>query len=140
MLQATEGCPTTALSQHAPVFTINYLIQSLFISFLKLELRIVSFSALVVDDSANSKAIDKIWPVKRVTLQPRSELTVEQTGKASANADLFYLFELGAPLTLYRPIVNVPYASTRGSMKLTTLSAIEAATDFAAIAQVYGGI
>lgn len=47
---------------------------------------------------------------------------------------------LGAPLTLYRPIVNVPYASTRGSMKLTTLSAIEAAVDFAAITQVYGAI
>ena len=100
----------------------------------------IRYLALAVDDSASSKAIDKIWPVKRVTLQPRSKLTVEQTGKASANADLFYLFELGAPLMLYRPIVNVPYASTRGSMKLTTLSAIEAATDFAAIAQVYGGI
>lgn len=100
----------------------------------------IRYLALAVDDSASSKAIDKIWPVKRVTLQPRSELTVEQTGKTSASADLFYLFELGAPLTLYRPIVNVPYASTRGSMKLTTLSAIETAIDFAAIAQVYGGI
>jgi len=100
----------------------------------------IRYLALAVDDSANSKAIDKIWPVKRVTLQPRSELTVEQTGKTSASANLFYLFELGAPLTLYRPIVNVPYASTRGSMKLTTLSAIEATTDFETIAQVYGGI
>jgi len=100
----------------------------------------IRYLALAIDDSESSKAIYKIWPVKSAVLLPRSELTLEQTGKESTSSELFYLFMLGAPLSLHRPVLNVPYASTRKSMKLTTLTTIEEVTDFSVIAQVYGGI
>lgn len=81
--------------------------------------------------------IPKVWPVKAVTLQPRSALTVEQTGKASSSTQLYYLFELGQPLYLRTPITAVPRSPMVSSMRLTQLSLLEGVTCFSDLRSVY---
>ncbi|EFH72897.1 conserved hypothetical protein [Vibrio cholerae RC385] len=43
------------------------------------------------DTQSSTKQIDKLWPVKRVTVLPRYAITEEQAGKKSGSADLYYL-------------------------------------------------
>lgn len=59
------------------------------------------------------------------------------SGKESSSTELFYLFELGKPLTLQDPITDVPPNTTRGSMKLTTLTKLENVEKFSEIESVY---
>lgn len=89
------------------------------------------------DTQSSSKQIDKLWPVKGVTVLPRYAITEEQAGKSYDSADLYYLFELGKPLTLQTPVTNVPHRSMKNSMKLTTLTRLESVTVFSEIDKVY---
>ncbi|MFJ5505982.1 DUF2357 domain-containing protein [Pectobacterium carotovorum] len=83
------------------------------------------------------KSIKKIWPVKSQKIVKRNELTVEHAGKLSTDSYDCILFELGKPLTLNTPIENVPHRPIRHSMKLTTLSALEAVQQFNSVKDVY---
>lgn len=83
------------------------------------------------------KQIDKLWPVRSVILQPRNQLTIEQSGKISKNTELYYLFELGVPLQLQKSVDAVPHRPTLNSMKLTTLSQLEKARVFREVENVY---
>jgi len=89
------------------------------------------------DTQSSSKQIDKLWPVKRVTVLPRYAITEEQAGKKSGSADLYYLFELGKPLSLQTPVTNVPHRPMKNSMKLTTLTRLESVTKFTEVERVY---
>jgi len=89
------------------------------------------------DTQSSTKQIDKLWPVKRMTVLPRHAITLEQAGKASGSDDLYYLFELGKPLTLQTPVTNVPHRPMKNSMKLTTLTRLESVTKFADVERVY---
>ncbi|EHK7542359.1 restriction endonuclease-like protein [Vibrio cholerae] len=89
------------------------------------------------DTQSSTKQIDKLWPVKRVTVLPRYAITEEQAGKKSGSADLYYLFELGKPLSLQTPVTNVPHRPMKNSMKLTTLTRLESVTKFAEVEKVY---
>lgn len=89
------------------------------------------------DTQSVTKQINKLWPVKRVTMLPRYAITEEQAGKKSGSVDQYYLFELGKPLTLKSPIKNVPHRPINKSMKLTTLSRLESASYFADVGGVY---
>lgn len=89
------------------------------------------------DTQSSTKKIDKLWPVKRVTVLPRYDITEDQAGKKSDSADLYYLFELGKPLSLQTPVKNVPYLPMKSSMKLTTLTRLESVTEFAEVEKVY---
>ncbi|MEM5734012.1 restriction endonuclease-like protein [Shewanella algae] len=89
------------------------------------------------DTQSSTKQIDKLWPVKRVTVLPRYAITEDQAGKKSGSADLYYLFELGKPLSLQTPVTNVPHRPTKNSMKITTLTRLESATKFAEVEKVY---
>lgn len=89
------------------------------------------------DTQSSTKQIDKLWPVKHVTVLPRYAITEAQAGKKSSSADLYYLFELGKPLSLQTPVTNVPHRPVRNSMKLTTLTCLERVTKFAEIEKVY---
>lgn len=89
------------------------------------------------DTQSSSKQIDKLWPVKRVTVLPRYAITEDQAGKKSGSADLYYLFELGKPLSLQTPVTNVPHRPMKNSMKLTTLTRLESVTKFAEVEKVY---
>ncbi|SJN57220.1 hypothetical protein VR7878_02189 [Vibrio ruber DSM 16370] len=89
------------------------------------------------DTQSSTKQIDKLWPVKRVTVLPRYAITEEQTGKKSGSADLYYLFELGKPLSLQTPVTNVPHRPMKNSMKLTTLTRLESVTKFTEVEKVY---
>ncbi len=86
---------------------------------------------------SSTKQIDKLWPVKRVTVLPRYAITEDQAGKKSDSADLYYLFELGKPLSLQTPVTNVPHRPMKNSMKLTTLTRLESVTKFAEVEKVY---
>ena len=88
---------------------------------------------------SSTKQIDKLWPVKRVMVLPRCAITEIQAGKKSSSADLYYLFELGKPLTLQVSVTNVPHRPLKNSMKLTTLTQLECATVFSDIKKVYQG-
>ena len=87
----------------------------------------------------STKQIDKIWPVKHVKILPRCFITEEQAGRKSNSTELYYLFELGKPLTLQTPVTNVPHRPIANSMKLTTLALLEKANRFAEIESVYKG-
>lgn len=89
------------------------------------------------DTQSSTKQIDKLWPVKRVTVLPRYAITEDQAGKKSGSADLYYLFELGKPLLLQTPVTNVPHRPMKNSMKLTTLTRLESVTKFAEVEKVY---
>jgi hypothetical protein len=89
------------------------------------------------DTQSSTKQIDKLWPVKRVTVLPRYAITEDQAGKKSGSADLYYLFELGKPLSLQTPVTNVPHRPIKNSMKLTTLTRLESVTKFAEVERVY---
>lgn len=89
------------------------------------------------DTQSSTKHIDKLWPVKRVTVLPRYAITEEQAGKKSGSADLYYLFELGKPLSLQTPVTNVPHRPIKNSMKLTTLTRLESVTKFTEVERVY---
>jgi hypothetical protein len=89
------------------------------------------------DTQSSSKQIDKLWPVKRVTVLPRYAITEDQAGKKSGSADLYYLFELGKPLSLQTPVTNVPHRPIKNSMKLTTLTRLESVTKFTEVERVY---
>lgn len=84
-----------------------------------------------------TKKIDKLWPVKRVILLPRHAITEEQSGKKSTSDELYYLFELGKPLTLQNPVTNVPHRPIKNSMKFTTLTRIDSVVKFSDIETVY---
>ncbi len=89
------------------------------------------------DTQSSTKQIDKLWPVIRVVVLPRYAITEDQAGKKSDSADLYYLFELGRPLTLQTPLANVPHRPIKNSMKLTTLTRLESVTKFADVEKVY---
>jgi len=89
------------------------------------------------DTQSSTKQIDKLWPVKRVTVLPRYAITEDQAGKKSGSADLYYLFELCKPLSLQTPVTNVPHRPMKNSMKLTTLTRLESVTKFTEVEKVY---
>ncbi|WP_344701193.1 hypothetical protein [Halomonas cibimaris] len=88
-------------------------------------------------DTPHTKQLDKLWPVKKVTLRPLNELNAKHAGKVSDSTELYYLFELGKPLTLPQPITHVPHRPIRNTMRLTTLSRLEQAKEFCDIESVY---
>lgn len=90
------------------------------------------------NQNAGTKEIAKVWPVKRVTILPRYSITAEQAGKAVDSPELYYLFQLGRPLTLQMTVTHVPLRNFSHSMKLTTLTRLESATKFAEVEKVYG--
>ncbi|MFC7369025.1 restriction endonuclease-like protein [Vreelandella zhaodongensis] len=85
----------------------------------------------------NTKQIDKVWPIKRVSLLPRYAITKEQAGVTSKKDSLYYLFELGKPLTLQLAVSHVPLRNFSHSMKLTTLSRLENVIRFSDVDEVY---
>ncbi|BBP47000.1 hypothetical protein THMIRHAS_23730 [Thiosulfatimonas sediminis] len=89
------------------------------------------------DTQSSTKQIDRLWPVKRVTLLQRYTITEDQAGKTSGSSELYYLFELGKPLTLQTPVTKVPHRPMKNSMKLTTLTRLESVTKFAELENVY---
>lgn len=89
------------------------------------------------DTQSSTKQIDKLWPVKRVTVLPRYAITEDQAGKKSSSAGLYYLFELGKPLLLQTPVTNVPHRPMKNSMKLTTLTRLESVAKFTEVEKVY---
>jgi hypothetical protein len=93
--------------------------------------------AITSPSQSNTKQIDKIWPVKSVLVLPRYAITEEQAGRKSSSNDLYYLFELGRPLTLQNTVSNVPHRPVKNSMKLTTLSCLENVKYFTEIKKVY---
>ncbi|MDF1622057.1 MAG: restriction endonuclease-like protein [Pseudohongiella nitratireducens] len=86
---------------------------------------------------SSTKKIDKLWPVKRVTVLPRYAITEDQAGKQSGSVEPYYLFELGKPLSLQTPVTNVPHRPMKNSMKLTTLTRLESVSKFAYVDKVY---
>jgi hypothetical protein len=84
-----------------------------------------------------TKAITKVWPVKRVEILPRCSITAEQAGKAVDSSELYYLFQLGSPLTLQMAVTHVPLRNFSHSMKLTTLTRLESVTKFTEVEKVY---
>lgn len=84
-----------------------------------------------------TKQIDKLWPVKSVRVLSRDAITVEQSGRSSTETELYYLFELGKPLTLQSAVNNVPHRPIKNSMKLTTLTKLESVTEFIELEKVY---
>ena len=122
----------TALWYHLP--------QSMFLQKFKQhiaeEIRYLALAS-TSDTQSSTKQIDKLWPVKRVTVLPRYAITEDQAGKKSGSADLYYLFELGKPLSLQTPVTNVPHRPIKNSMKLTTLTRLESVTKFTEVERVY---
>jgi predicted component of viral defense system (DUF524 family) len=100
------------------------------------EIRYLAIARNSTTDSS-SKQIDKLWPINRVTLLPRNAITDQQTGRKSESTELFYLFELGKPLTLQVPITDIPYRSIKESMKLTTLTRLDRVSKFNELETVY---
>ena len=100
------------------------------------EIRYLAIATLSSEDPG-TKQIEKIWPVKNVTLIPRNKITKEQAGKDSDSTQIYYLFELGQPLLLMEKITHVPHRQIRNCMKLTTLEYLTAVNQFSDLKCVY---
>jgi hypothetical protein len=122
----------TALWYHLPQST--FLLK--FKQHIAEEIRYLALAS-TSDTQSSTKQIDKLWPVKRVTVLPRYAITEDQAGKKSGSADLYYLFELGKPLSLQTPVTSVPHRPMKNSMKLTTLTRLESVTKFTEVEKVY---
>lgn len=100
--------------------------------------REIRYLALTLDsDDQQTSEIQQVWPVKNVWLKPRHELTLEQTGKNSNDSSLYYLFELGSPLTLHQAIKDAPPTTVRGVLQLTRLQYLDGVTSFSQVEEVY---
>jgi len=99
----------------------------------------IRYLALAITDEKNTKVkhITKLWPIKSIALKPRSALTLDQAGKESDKGSLYYLFELGKPLTLKDSIDSVPHRPIINTMRLTTLNQLQQATSFKELESVY---
>lgn len=99
----------------------------------------ISYLALATPSNKNTgtKSIEKVWPVKTVTILPRRSIPAEKAGKAVDSSELYYLFQLGRPLILHTPVTHVPLRNFSHSMKLTTLTRLESVTKFTEVEEVY---
>ena len=99
----------------------------------------IGYLALAITDEqiTNTKQINRIWPIKNITLIARSAITEIQAGKRSDSNKLYYLFELDKPLSLRDSINKVPFRTFKDAMKLTTLAHLQQADEFDDITQVY---
>lgn len=68
---------------------------------------------------------------------PRYAITKQQSGKQSTSTELYYLFELGKPLTLQTPVLAMPHRPIKNTMKLTTLTRLPSVQRFAEVENVY---
>lgn len=93
--------------------------------------------AMTSKTDPKTKEINKVWPVKSVALKSRKDLTKEQAGKVSFKEDLYYLFEIGKPLTIKDAVYRVPHRPIRNTMRLCTLSLFENTHKFSDLQQVY---
>lgn len=93
--------------------------------------------AVTSDTHSSTKQIDKLWPVKKVVILPRYAITEQQAGKGSTATDMYYLFELGRPLTLQAAVTGVPHRPVKNTMKLTTLTRLENVDLFSKVDKVY---
>lgn len=89
------------------------------------------------EQSSASKYINKLWPIKSVSVVHRKDITDEQVGSNSNSTEQYYVFELGEPLILNKPITGIPKDSFMASMHLTALSDLEKTTNFLSLKQVY---
>lgn len=91
----------------------------------------------IIPDHLGVEPITKVWPVRKVRQLPRNEIDISITGKASTAKDSYFVFELGAPLTLASHKAYQASSQFRSTIKLTTLERLEAAADFDDIERVY---
>src|SRR5699024_11835194 len=77
-------------------------------------------------DVCSSDLIKAVWPVQKILLKKRYEITPEQSGRQQYDNpnDAYYLFKLGYPLKLQYPIHNIP-DSFMASIKMATLERSE---------------
>lgn len=99
----------------------------------------VRYLAIATTSKNNTsyKEIDKLWPVKSVTLLPRYAINEVQAGSNSSIEEHYYLFELGSPLTMQKSINRVPHRPIKNTIKLTTLRQVEKVERFSDVEAVY---
>lgn len=101
------------------------------------EIRYLAVARTSPQDSAR-KQIEFVWPVLEVSIKPRNELSREVTGTAeSSSSRPYYLFRLGKPLRLPRPVHHVPHVPIQASMKLVRLAHLESGSDFHDLPELY---
>ncbi|ASA55910.1 restriction endonuclease-like protein [Vibrio gazogenes] len=125
-----------ALWYHIKVRTIKQLENKIGSYHIADEIRYLAL-ATPSTQHVGTKTITKVWPVKQVEILPRSSITADQAGRADDSSELYYLFQLGRPLTLQNPVTHVPLRNFSHSMKLTTLTRLESVTKFAEVEKVY---
>lgn len=90
--------------------------------------------------NVQSKQIEYIWPVLKITLVPRYAINLVQAGRPPpASAEPYYLFSLGRPLRLHSPVHGVPHRPIKKSMKLTRLVFLQKQGCFSKLEEVYPG-
>jgi len=90
------------------------------------------------DPEAGEKRADWLWHVEMVSLVRRSDLTIEQTGKAGSGNDLYWLFKLSSSKRLSVPITGFP---VRGHhLKLCPLEEADLVGDFSKIRGLYPSV
>lgn len=99
----------------------------------------IRYLAIAINSNQDTytKQIDKVWPIISVSLLTRKRITAEQSGKASDSTELYYLFQLGKPLTLQTPVQRVPHRPLKNSIKLTTLQNLQRSSNFKHLMTVY---
>jgi len=105
----------------------------------------IRFLAIVLPDTNDDlsgqntrRTIKAVWPVQKILLKKRYEITPEQSGRQQYDNpnDAYYLFKLGYPLKLQYPIHNIP-DSFMASIKMATLEQLNTCQHFDEVKIVY---
>jgi hypothetical protein len=99
----------------------------------------IRYCAIATVDVVNGcRKITSVYPVRNVSLVKRSELTIEQTGKASSEfSDQFYwLFEFGNAFHLRNPVIKLGIEDHH-YMRLTGLADLEAVVQWDELSERY---
>ena len=90
------------------------------------------------DPELGEKRADWLWSVESVSLVRRSDLTIEQTGKAGAGDELYWLFKLSSAKRLSVSITGFPRRSH--SLKLCSMEQADRVGDFAKLHELYPSV
>ncbi|WP_306519899.1 DUF2357 domain-containing protein [Rheinheimera sp.] len=104
----------------------------------------VRYCVIATEDTSQPERIARyIWPVKKVKLVKRTELTKQHTGLELSSADarnqkLYWLFEFGPAFLLDKPLAG--FDNLKHQLRLTTRQKLATVSQFNEIESVYSEV
>lgn len=96
--------------------------------------------AILDNGNIETTQIEKIWPVMNVHVTEKYRITKGQVGSDSDSDEIYYLFELGQPLSLMNTISYASEEFSENKIKLTTLNELSNVKSISELGNIYLGV